>query len=46
MMIDQFLKLVYWHLCLVQDDMVMDRASGALDGRVSIEIEVILKGAK
>lgn len=42
-LVDHLLELIDRDLGLIQEHMIVDRTSSTLDGRVSIEIEVILK---
>jgi hypothetical protein len=43
-LIDHLLQVRNWNLGLVLKNMVVNRASSTLNGRVGIEVEVILKG--
>jgi hypothetical protein len=43
-LIDHLLQIIDRNLGLIKENMVVNRASSALDGSVGIEIEVILKG--
>jgi hypothetical protein len=42
-LVDHTLELIDVTVCLIQDDVVVNRASRALDGSVRAEVEVILK---
>ena len=42
-LIDHLLQIIDRNLGLVKENMVVNRASSALNGRVGVEIEVILK---
>jgi hypothetical protein len=41
--INQTLEVVDWALSLIQNDMVMDGASGTLNGRMGVQVEVVLE---
>jgi hypothetical protein len=42
-LIDHLLQIIDRNLGLIKENMVVNRASSALNGRVGVEIEVILK---
>ena len=43
-LVDHLVELIDWNLSLILENMVMNWTSSALNGGVSIEIEVILEG--
>ena len=43
--IDQTLEVIDWNIGLIQDDMVVDGASSALNGNMGTEVEVVLKSS-